>query len=241
MLIMGSKIGGLPAILRVFILLMGTSFAGIASSNTRIQAGVCDTLIQKSSKRELKEVVVKGKTRLIELRESPLTIVPIDVMALYGRSGDVVALLNQAPDVGSAININLNGLQGKAIRLFKDGIPMEIFGHGFDPSLIPSNLLQRIEVYKGVVPISFGADALGGGINFVSRYPASSLADASYEHSSFNTHRASFMGFLKSDSSRFYIGVNTSFSYSDNDYQVTVPLYDLETGATKFAELKRES
>ena len=247
MLIMGSKIGGLPAILRVFILLMGTSFAGIASSNTRIQAGVCDTLIQKSSKRELKEVVVKGKTRLIELRESPLTIVPIDVMALHGRSGDVVALLNQAPGVrlrsdgyvGSAININLNGLQGKAIRLFKDGIPMEIFGHGFDPSLIPSNLLQRIEVYKGVVPISFGADALGGGINFVSRYPASSLADASYEHSSFNTHRASFMGFLKSDSSRFYIGVNTSFSYSDNDYQVTVPLYDLETGATKFAELKR--
>ena len=30
-------------------------------------------------------------------------------------------------------------------------------------------MIERIEIYKGVVPITFGADALGGAINVITR------------------------------------------------------------------------
>ena len=37
---------------------------------------------------------------------------------------------------------------------------------------VPVNLIERVEIYRGVVPIRFGADALGGAVNLVSDQPA---------------------------------------------------------------------
>ena len=38
---------------------------------------------------------------------------------------------------------------------------------------IPVNYAERIEVYKGVVPVGFGTDALGGVINIITGKPVS--------------------------------------------------------------------
>ena len=48
---------------------------------------------------------------------------------------------------------------------------------------------DRIEVYKGVVPVGFGTDAIGGVVNIVTnKQPGKWFMDASYSYGSFNTH-----------------------------------------------------
>ena len=70
--------------------------------------------------------------------------------------------VRQSGGLGAEFNLSLNGLSGNQIRYFIDGIPMEDFGSALT---FPANLAEQIQVYKGVVPISLGADALGGAIN----------------------------------------------------------------------------
>ena len=48
------------------------------------------------------------------------------------------------------------------MKIFIDGIPQEGAGAAFDLNNVPINFADRIEVYKGVVPVGFGTDAIGG-------------------------------------------------------------------------------
>ena len=73
--------------------------------------------------------------------------------------------IREASGVGSNFELNINGLQGNAIRFFKNGILTDYLGRANQLNLIPSGLISNIEIYKGVLPIELGADALGGGIN----------------------------------------------------------------------------
>ena len=60
----------------------------------------------------------------------------------------------------------------------------------FDLNNIPVNFAERIEVYKGVVPVGFGTDALGGVINIVTnKQKRNWFLDASYSYGSFNAHK----------------------------------------------------
>ncbi len=180
---------------------------------------------------KLKEVVIQNKTVKKQLEESPYSIEVIDFKKQYDKAGDVGDFINRAAGVklrtngnlGSAVQINLGGLQGKAVRFFKDGIPIELFGHGFSLGTIPVNMLDRVEVYKGVMPVYLASDALGGGINMVTRTSGKNFGEVSYEISSFNTHRATANFYLQ-NKKNFYGGFNGSFNYSDNDYKVRVPI-----------------
>ena len=68
---------------------------------------------------------------------------------------------------------------------------MEGMGTSFQINNIPVNLAERIEIYKGVVPVGFGGDAIGGAVNIVTNRRRRSFVDASYSYGSFNTHRSS--------------------------------------------------
>ena len=63
--------------------------------------------------------------------------------------------------------LSLDGFSGKHVKLFIDGVPQEGVGSSFGLNNIPINFADRIEVYRGVVPVGFGTDALGGVINIV--------------------------------------------------------------------------
>ncbi|MBE8724306.1 TonB-dependent receptor [Flavobacterium sp. KB82] len=180
---------------------------------------------------DLKEVLVQNKTLKTQIEESPFSVQVIDLKKQYDKAGDVGDFLNRASgvklrtngNVGSQVQINLGGLQGKAIRIFKDGIPIELFGHGFSLGTIPVNMLDRVEIYKGVMPVYLASDALGGGVNLVTRTSNKKFAEVSYEIASFNTHRATANLYLQ-NKNNFYGGFNGSLNFSDNDYKVTVPI-----------------
>ena len=82
------------------------------------------------------------------------------------------------------------------------------------------NFAERIEVYKGVVPVGFGTDALGGVINIVTNKKKRKwFVDTSYSYGSFNTHK-SYINFGQTFRSGLMYEINAFQNYSDNDYYV---------------------
>ena len=95
---------------------------------------------------------------------------------------------------------------------------------------IPVNFADRIEVYKGVVPVGFGTDAIGGVINIVTNKKRRRwFLDASYSYGSFNTHKSN-VHFGQTFKNGFTYEINAFQNYSDNDYRIDSPVEDFETG-----------
>ncbi|MET3034118.1 TonB-dependent receptor, partial [Flavobacterium johnsoniae] len=201
-----------------------------------------------SESANLKEVTVQNKSVKKQIEESPFSVQVIDFKKQYDKAGDVGDFLNRASgvkirtngNIGSQVQVNLGGLQGKAVRIFKDGIPIELFGHGFSLGTIPVNMLDRVEIYKGVMPVYLASDALGGGVNLVTRTSNKDFAEVSYEVASFNTHRATANLYLQ-NKKNFYGGFNGSFNYSDNNYKVRVPIENVERDVKRFHDMTRSN
>ncbi|MFD2556805.1 TonB-dependent receptor plug domain-containing protein [Sphingobacterium tabacisoli] len=220
----------------------------ILSIHSHAQRSMENTILKKDTLNQLQEVVIRGQSIEEKLQTSPFSVQVIDMKDLYHKTGDIGNILNHSAGVkvrsdgnmGSAVQINLGGLQGKAIRIFKDGIPIELYGHGFNISTIPTNMLERIEIYKGATPVSLSSDALGGAINLVTRNPTSGFAEVSYELASFNTHRSTVNLFTNSKAvPSMYLGLNSSYNYSDNSYRINAPFVEKETGKKYFKRVKR--
>ncbi len=191
----------------------------------------------------LNETVVTGKTETALKREESIKTEVIDLKKSYELPVNISELMNRSSGVrirqtgglGSATDVSLNGFQGKSIRYFKDGVPMDYMGDGFSLSALPVNMLERVEIYKGVLPVSLGSDALGGGVNLVSRNLNKNFVDVSYEVGSFNTHRANLNLYLTKG--KLFYGTDAFFNHSDNNYKVNAKVVDPETRNQKDAKL----
>ncbi len=190
------------------------------------------------SSTELEEVVVVS-SGVSRLKRSAYNAVAIDTKSLQNSTQNLSEALAQAPGmkiretggVGSDMQLMMDGFSGKHVKIFIDGVPQEGVGSSFGLNNIPVNYADRIEVYKGVVPVGFGTDAIGGVINIVTKKnPKRWFLDASYSYGSFNTHK-SYVNFGQTFRSGFTYELNAFQNYSDNDYYVDTPVKDFETGA----------
>jgi outer membrane receptor protein involved in Fe transport len=197
------------------------------------------TLKLKASTQQLKEVAIATKGKVQAVREQAFNVAAIDVKALHNTSLDLNQVLGKAAGarvredggLGSNFNFSLNGFSGKQVRFFMDGIPMDNFGSALSLNNIPVNLAERIEVYKGVVPIWLGADALGGAVNVVSNSLSRNYLDVSYSYGSFNTHRSAISGAFTNNKTGWLTSINLFQNYSDNNYWVNTPVADLQSGS----------
>ncbi|WP_339713731.1 TonB-dependent receptor [uncultured Kriegella sp.] len=185
----------------------------------------------------LDEVTVSGKSVVQQVKEKAFNVGVVDAKKLHHTTLDLGHALDrvsgirvrESGGVGSQMNFSINGFRGKQVRFFIDGIPMDNFGSSFQINNIPINLAERIEVYKGVVPIGLGSDALGGAVNIITNTYAKSHVDASYSYGSFNTHRTAINAVYVSDSG-FITQINAFQNYSNNNYKVNVDVADIDTG-----------
>jgi len=172
------------------------------------------------------EVEIIGKTEVEELKETGFSVNSIDTKQYANTNADLNQILNRSAGIkvresggiGSDYNFSINGLSGKAIKYFVDGIPMDVMGGNMTLNNIPVNLAERIEVYKGVVPVTLGADAMGGAVNMITNQKIKKYLDASYSYGSFNTHRAALAGQYTFDKTGLVIRVNMFYNFSNNNY-----------------------
>lgn len=196
--------------------------------------------------KELNAVTVTA-TGVSRVQRSAYNAIAIDTRDMQNTTKNLSDALATAPGVklresggvGSDMQLMLDGFSGKHVKVFIDGVPQEGVGNSFGLNNIPVSFAKRIEIYKGVVPVGFGTDALGGVINIVTeKQPRRWFLDASYSYGSFNTHK-SFVHFGQALKNGFTYEVNAFQNYSDNDYHVDAPIKNFETGSFNDAEKVR--
>lgn len=133
------------------------------------------------------EVTVVAATRTDKrLEDQPMRV---EVLArdeieekMMMTPGDIVMMLNEmgglrvqatSPSLGAA-SIRIQGMLGRYTRVLSDGLPL--FGGqvgGLGLLQIPPMDLGQVEVIKGVASALYGAGAMGGVVNLLSRRPGS--------------------------------------------------------------------
>jgi vitamin B12 transporter len=177
------------------------------------------------------EVTVRGgRSEAQRLMRSAEAVTVVDTRRAKQQSADLGEVLARTQGIairrdgglGSSTRFSLNGLQNEQIRFFLDGIPLDVAGYPFGVANVPVNLIERVEVYRGVVPIRYGADALGGALNLVTDSRYATHLSASYQIGSFGTHRATVNGRYRHDASGLIVGASAFADKSENDYRVDV-------------------
>jgi outer membrane cobalamin receptor len=217
------------------------SMAGFTQEehSIKIKSGsrtVCDAKLKPVA--QLAEVEVVGNA-VSKVKGSAYNAVALNTQELENTTKTLSDALDKAPGmkvresggVGSDMAITMDGFTGKHVKVFIDGAPQENIGGSFGLNNIPVNYADRIEIYRGVVPVGFGTDAIGGVVNIVTkRRPRSWFVDASYSFGSFNTHR-SYINAGQTLKSGFKYEINLFQNYSDNNYSVDASVEDFTTGA----------
>ncbi len=188
----------------------------------------------KEQAEEIGEVTVSGKSVAHQKKEQSMPVTVIDMSNLRGTVSSVQDILlktvgitlRSSGGVGSSSRISVRGLEGKRIGFFIDELPLGEQTDYIDINDIPIDMIDRIEIYKGVVPARFGGSSLGGAINIVIREYPDKYADLSYGYESYNTHKA--QGVFKRNLKQrgLVFGIGGGYTSSDNNYTFDSPFQE---------------
>lgn len=188
----------------------------------------------KEQAEEIGEVTVSGKSVAHQKKEQSMPVTVIDMSNLRGTVSSVQDILlktvgitlRTSGGVGSSSRISVRGLEGKRIGFFIDELPLGEQTDYIDINDIPIDMIDRIEIYKGVVPARFGGSSLGGAINIVIREYPDKYADLSYGYESYNTHKA--QGVFKRNLKQrgLVFGIGGGYTSSDNNYTFDSPFQE---------------
>ena len=139
-----------------------------------------DTVRSNSAEQKhvkLKDVHVQGTSATKKLKQQGYAVDAISIKPQQNRLTTLKDIVDRSAGVkvrregglGSDYDLIINGLSGNAIRYFIDGIPMDTKGEGVNLDNIPLNTVERVELYKGVVPAYRGADAHRGAVNIITK------------------------------------------------------------------------
>lgn len=193
------------------------------------------------------EVVVRGgRSEADRLRQSADAVTVVETRHAKQESADLGEVLARTQGIsvrrsgglGSTSGFSLNGLQDDQVRFFLDGVPLERVGFPFGISNVPVNLVERVDIYRGVVPIRLGADALGGAVDLVTDPHFTTHLGASYQVGSFGTVRATAAGRYRDEPTGLVFGGSFFLDTTRNDYPVDVSVTDA-SGQTYDARVKR--
>jgi len=133
----------------------------------------------------IEESVTVSATRTDKrLEDQPMRVEVLDREEIEEKQlmtpGDIVMMLNEmgglrvqatSPSLGAA-SVRVQGMRGRYTRFLSDGLPL--FGEavgGLGLLQIPPTDLGQVEVIKGVASALYGAGALAGVVNLISRRP----------------------------------------------------------------------
>lgn len=189
------------------------------------------TIRLRPEAKSLGEVVVTAKSEARQLREQAMPISVISMNQLQGTVNSITDILAKtvgvtlraSGGVGGASRVSVRGLEGKRIGFFIDETPMNDNTDFVDVNDVPIDMIDRIEIYKGVVPAKFGGSSMGGAVNIVLKEYPSRYADVSYSIESFNTHKAQLVTKRNLKQKGLIFGAGGGYTYSDNDYVMESP------------------
>jgi outer membrane cobalamin receptor len=135
---------------------------------------------------------------------------------LSEQAGAVVTRLG---GMGSTATVSLRGSTANQVLVYVDGVPFNTAtGGGVDLGAIPMGDVERIEIYRGMSPIGFGASAIGGVVSITTTIPTENRADIEAGGGSFGTYYGGARGSWNRGRLHVYGGVHLLTSEGDFRY-----------------------
>ena len=175
-------------ILILFFILTGASYSQ-KENETK------DSISTKS----LEEVLVTATRTQRQLSSIPLPAQIISKEQIKAsnsqRLSDVIneqTGLITIPDIGTAVGLQVQGLDAAYTLVLIDGVPLVgRLGGTLDLRRITIANIKQIEIVKGASSSLYGSEAMGGVINIITDDPSKGLsADLNYRYGTFDTHDA---------------------------------------------------
>jgi vitamin B12 transporter len=172
-----------------------------------------------AAERAPNETIVVTATRT----EIPLsdTIVPVTVITREEIELSLATDLAELLRFQAGIDIGRNGGPGQATSLFLRGTESNhtlvlIDGVRMNPGTlggaaiqhIAPEIIERVEIVKGVRSALFGTDAIGGVINIITRRAENAYVETGVGAGSFDTHSGSLSAGSRSDNADFGVTLN---------------------------------
>lgn len=185
--------------------------------------------VKANENKTLNEVNIVGKTEKKKIETSGFAVAIIETKEASLRNLTTNELLDrsvgvrvrQNGGVGSPIEYNLNGMSGSTIGVFLDGIEVSTYGSSFNLNNIPPAMIERIEVYKGVLPSHLTGDYVGGAINVVLKKDVSrNNGTIATSYGSFNTYNADASVTLRDKKTGLSFRGSGFYTYTDNSYEM---------------------
>jgi iron complex outermembrane receptor protein len=169
---------------------ISVSKAGFVPVTTVVEVAAGEqrtALVELAAEPSVEETVTVSATRTNKrLEDQPMRVEVLGREEIEEKMlmtpGDIVMMLNEmggmrvqttSPSLGAA-SVRVQGMPGRYTRVLSDGLPLygeQVGGLGL--LQIPPMDLGQVEVIKGVASALYGAGAMGGVINLVSRTPGS--------------------------------------------------------------------
>jgi len=189
----------------------------------------------------LGEIVVSAeKTKVKEVAVVDV-ITAEDIKATNSKT--VAEALSNAPGVRvtsgakNAPNVTIHGFAQNRILILIDGVPYyETYYATLDLNQIPTENIAKIEITKGAASVIYGANALGGVINIITKKPTEKpYTSASMEFGPDNTQRYSVTHGMKAGIFNYWL--NYTYGKSDGyelsgDFKPTPTTITRKPGAT---------
>ncbi len=188
---------------------------------------VLDIPVTPKENTALEEVLVVKTTEKRQMEISGFAVAVVETKEASLRNLTTNELLDRAVGVrvrqnggvGSSVEYNLNGMTGSAVGLFLDGIEISTYGSSFNLNNIPPAMIERIEIYKGVLPSHLTGDYVGGAINVVLKKDASrNNITLATSYGSFNTFQSDIGATFRDKKSGFSARASGFYTYTDNSF-----------------------
>lgn len=202
----------------------------ILNKNLCVNDSICCNVELQPKNNILSDVIVLGKSKAQRHREVPSAITIIDSQELKYKTATLNEILDNAAGIkvaqqgglGNASRIIIQGMDGKRIGIFINGMPMGNSDE-FQLSSIPIDMVDEVEIYKGIIPAWLGGDGLGGAVNIRLKDFKKNHLEMAFEAASYNTYIGSLQlkHYLGKTSTALHAGA--TMNYAKNNYSFSSP------------------
>ena len=170
---------------------------------------------------KIEELVVSANRNEVSRREAPVVVnIAGPKLIETVNSTDLAKTLNYLPGLRVENNcqncgfpqVRINGLEGPYSQILINSRPVVSALSGvYGLEQIPVNMIERVEVVRGGGSALFGANAVGGTINIITKDPVNNSFQISSNLSSMND-----------EAWEQYMGANASLVSKDNSYGIAI-------------------
>ncbi|MDR2409836.1 MAG: TonB-dependent receptor plug domain-containing protein [Bacteroidales bacterium] len=192
-----------------------------------VQAQGIDPDATQDRSSSLDTITVEAPRPDWESKLSPGTVTVVRPDERAGEQKNLADLLREVAGVyvrevngrGHYTTVSIRGSSSSQVGIFVDGVLNNSGADAaVDISTIPIKNVERIEVYRGYIPVRFGGTFIGGVINIVTKKPRKTDIQASIGKSSFGGAQASFQLERPLGSGAILVGINYDGSKGNFQY-----------------------